>query len=193
MHPHWYSASPETQRRLISLFIHSLNPNNAITTLSPTSASHTSVFESEVNYTHSPHDVAAVLRWGLRHLELSGGCFGKEQSWYRTFAEAERKSEYPPKAYSETLNPLIPPAHLELLDVTLDLFSSLAAHSEKNSTSASKLTKAFGLWLLAAQRVDDKDDWPKFYARWQSTGRIMEHLFLARIRYAIAYLIEALF
>ncbi|KAF5353537.1 hypothetical protein D9756_007832 [Leucocoprinus leucothites] len=182
MHPHWYSASPDVQRRLISLFIHSLNSNNAITTLSAASSSPTSIFESEINYTRSPHDVAAVLRWGLRHLELEGKKFGKDESWYKTFAEAERSSEYPPKSYSEKLTPLIPPAHLELLNTTLDLFSSLAAHAEKNSTSASKLTRAFGFWLLAAQRVGENDDWPKFYARWQDNGRILEHLFLARIR-----------
>ncbi|KXN85933.1 hypothetical protein AN958_10694 [Leucoagaricus sp. SymC.cos] len=152
MHPHWYSASPEVQRRLISLFIRSLNPNNAINTLSPTSSSPISLFESEINYTRSPHDVAAVLRWGLRHLELDGKKFGKEDSWYRNFASAERSSDYPPKAYSEKLS-------------TLDLFSSLAAHAEKNT-----------------QHVGENDDWPKFYARWKDSGRILEHLFLARIR-----------
>lgn len=182
MHPHWYSASPDIQRKLISLFIHSLNPKNAITTLSPSSSSPTSVFESEINYTRSPHDVAAVLRWGLRHLELDGSSFGREESWYKTFAEAERNSDYLPKAYSEKLPPLVPPAHLELLNATLDLFSSLAAHAEKNSTSGSKLTKTFGLWLLAARRVEESDDWSKFYARWKEAGRMLEHLLLAKIR-----------
>ncbi|KAF9447390.1 hypothetical protein P691DRAFT_124792 [Macrolepiota fuliginosa MF-IS2] len=181
MHPHWYSASPDIQHRLISLFIHSLNLKTPITALSSPS-SPSSIFGTEIDYTLSPHDVAAVLRWGLRHLELDGGSFGKEESWYKAFAEAERSSEYPPKAYSEKLAPLVPPAHLELLNATLDLFSSLAAHAEKNSTSGSKLSRAFGLWLLAAQRVEENDDWPKFYARWKQTGRIMEHLFLARIR-----------
>ena len=183
MHPHWYSSSPDVQRRLISLFIHSLNPNNAITILPPSLSSSSSLFESEINYTRSPHDVAAVLRWGLRHLELNGEKFGNDQLWYKTFSEAERSSEYLAGSYSTDLAPLIPPEHLELLNVILDLFSSLAAHAERNGTSASKLTRAFGFWLLAASRVGgDDDDWPKFYARWQDNGRILEHLFLARIR-----------
>jgi hypothetical protein len=181
MHPRWHSASPDVQRRLISLFIHSLNPNNTITTLAPTSSSPSSIFKSEITYT-APHDVAAVLRWGLRHLELEGKKFGKDESWYKIFAEAEKKAEYPPKAYSEDLTPFVPTAHLELLNATLDLFSSLAAHAESNSTSGSKLTRAFGMWLMTAQRVSEAEDWSKFYNRWQDNGRILEHLFLARIR-----------
>jgi len=182
MHPHWYSASPDVQRRLISLFIHSLNPNNAITILPPSLSSSSSLFESEIKYTRSPHDVAAVLRWGLRHLELNGENFGKNEHWYRNFSEAERNSEYLPGSYSKDLASLIPPDHLELLNAILDLFSSLAAHAERNSTSASKLTRVFGFWLLAAPRIGEDVDWSKLYARWQEHGRILEHLFLARIR-----------
>lgn len=184
MHPYWHSASPETQHRLISLFIRSLNDNSP---RSSADSSSFSLFESEINYTLSPHDVAAVLRWGLRHLELGPGGFGNEKTWYLTFAEAERKAGYPPQTYSETLTPLIPTSHLELLDATLDLFSSLAAHSEENSTSASKLTRAFGYWLLIAQRDRERDEWANFYDRWQSSGRVLEHLFLARIRYVISW------
>jgi hypothetical protein len=182
MHPHWHSASPETQHRLISLFIRSLNTNSP---QSSADSSSFSLFESEIDYTLSPHDVAAVLRWGLRRLELGPDGFGKEKTWYRTFAELERKAGYPPQTYSETLTPLIPATHLELLDATLDLFSSLAAHSEENSTSASKLTRAFGFWLLIAQRGRERDNWANFYDSWQSSGKILEHVFLARIRYAI--------
>jgi hypothetical protein len=72
--------------------------------------------------------------------------------------------------------------HLQLLTATLEIFSSLAAHAEVNGTSGSKLCKLFGLWLLTAHRVEDKDDWKTFYARWERTGRMLEHLFLSRIR-----------
>ncbi|TFY82841.1 hypothetical protein EWM64_g1173 [Hericium alpestre] len=96
MHPHWYSASPDVQRKLISLYIHSLAPNSPPTTLSPNSAVSDSAFQSELAYVRSPHDVAAVLRWGLRHLQLDGDAFGKdtaesaEWAWYTAFAGAER-------------------------------------------------------------------------------------------------------
>ncbi|KAF6746226.1 hypothetical protein DFP72DRAFT_923456 [Ephemerocybe angulata] len=168
MNPHWYSASPEVQRRLISLFLHSL------TTKSPYSS-----FDSEINATKSPHDVAAVLRWALRHLQLQGEL---KEDWYQTFFDEERKAEYPPKAFSDTLSPLIPSEHLDLLKEVLEIFSQLAAHAETNSTSGSKLSKIYGLWLLNTHRVETKDDWRSFYARWEVAGRQLEHVFFARIR-----------
>ncbi|KIJ18361.1 hypothetical protein PAXINDRAFT_9438 [Paxillus involutus ATCC 200175] len=185
MHPHWFSSSPDIQRKLISLFIHSLTPKTRITTLSPTLASPTSAFENEISYTRSPHDVAAVLRWGLRHLKLENGHFGRdstEWAWYKTFFDAERGASYPPKAFTELLLPQLPTAHIELLTTTLDVIASLASHAETNSISGSKLSKFLGLWLLTATRSEQSDDWTKFYARWERAGRILEHLFLSRLR-----------
>ncbi|KAF5329545.1 hypothetical protein D9619_009366 [Psilocybe cf. subviscida] len=175
MHPHWYSSSPDTQRKLISQFLHSQSIKNANDTI-------TTTFDSAIESTRSMHDIAAVLRWGLRHLQLDGDSFGTDAGWYKTFLDAEAAAQYPPKAFSEKLAPMIPLAHLELLTTTLELFSSLAAHSEANSTSGSKLAKLFGIWLLTARQIEDKDDWFSFYARWERTGRQLEHLFLARIR-----------
>ncbi|KIK98383.1 hypothetical protein PAXRUDRAFT_823936 [Paxillus rubicundulus Ve08.2h10] len=185
MHPHWFSSSPDIQRKLTSLFIHSLTPKTRITTLSPTLASPTSTFENEISYTRSPHDVAAVLRWGLRHLKLENGHFGRdstEWAWYEAFFDAERGASYPPKAFTELLLPQLPTAHIELLTTTLDAITSLASHAETNSISGSKLSKFLGLWLLTATRSEQSDDWTKFYARWERAGRILEHLFLSRLR-----------
>ena len=168
---------------MISHFIYLSNPENATSTsalASPTSP--LSAFEGEVNDTLSPHDIAAILRWGLRHVQIEGDSFGTNETWYTTFLESERTAGYPPKAFSDKLAPLLPTAHLQLLTATLEIFSSLAAHAEVNGTSGSKLCKLFGLWLLTARRVEDNDDWKTFYARWERTGRMLEHLFLSRIR-----------
>lgn len=181
MHPHWFSASPTVQRKLISLFIHSLTPHGRVTTLPPP----TPAFENELHYTRSPRDVAAVLRWGLRHLTLENDQFGKggtEWAWYTTFFQAERNASYPHKAFSELLLPHLPASHVKLLTATLALISSLAAHAEANSISGSKLSKFLGIWLLVATRADASEDWNQFYARWERAGRILEHLFLARLR-----------
>ncbi|KAK0218977.1 hypothetical protein IW262DRAFT_1298085 [Armillaria fumosa] len=186
MHPHWYSADPQVQKRLISLFIRSLAPKSPITTLSPTLSSPTSAFESEIISTRSPHDVAAVLRWGLRHLQLEGNSFGKDQAWYKNFFNAESSSQYPLTAFEDGLIPQLPPAHLELLTATLDLFSSLAAHAEANSTSGSKVSKLLGLWLLDVARTEPSDTWSSFYARWERAGRMLEHIFLSNIRREMA-------
>ncbi|KAG2112605.1 uncharacterized protein F5147DRAFT_771146 [Suillus discolor] len=187
MHPHWHSASPDIQRKLISLFIHSLAPKSRITVMSPTPAAPTSAFEAELEYTRSPHDVAAILRWGLRHLVLENNTFGKDVSapewaWYKSFFDAEKGASYPPKSFTELLLPKLPPVHIELLLATIDIISALASHAEANSISGSKLSKFLGLWLLTATRTEQTDNWTTFYARWERAGRILEHLFLARIR-----------
>jgi hypothetical protein len=184
MHPHWYSSSPDVQRRLISLFIQSLNSRTPTTTTSPSSATPVSAFETELNFTHSPHDVAAVLRWGLRHFKLDTpfGRGSSEWGWYRAFFGAERSTSYPPNAFKEHLTPQIPKDHFDLLNSILEVISFLASHSEANGISGSKLSKLFGLWLLSTQRSTKKDDWTTFYLRWERAGRILEHLFLARIR-----------
>ncbi|OSD03794.1 hypothetical protein PYCCODRAFT_1444346 [Trametes coccinea BRFM310] len=185
MHPFWYSASPEVQRKLISLFILSLGPKSPITTLSPSPTAALSTFDTELEYTRSPHDIAAVLRWALRHLRLEGESFGRSEGqwkWYQTFAETERASSYPMNAFSDALVPQLPPSHLQLLIATLDIVSSLAAHSEHNGISGSKLSKFFGLWLLTTKRSEQDDDWSSFYSRWERAGRILEHIFLAHIR-----------
>ncbi|KAG2135354.1 uncharacterized protein EDB93DRAFT_1254271 [Suillus bovinus] len=184
MHPHWHSASPDIQRKLISLFIHSLAPKSR---MSPTPAAAASAFDAELEYTRSPHDVAAVLRWGLRHLVLENNSFGKDVSapewaWYKSFFDAEKGASYPPKSFTELLLPKLPPVHIELLLATIDIISALASHAEANSISGSKLSKVLGLWLLTATRTEQTDNWTTFYARWERAGRILEHLFLARIR-----------
>lgn len=184
MHPHWYSASPDVQRKLISLFILSLTPRSPITTLSPTPTS-PAMFNTELEYTRSPHDIAAVLRWALRHVRLEGDSFGGtpgQWDWYSTFLDTERARSYPPSAFSEFLK--LPPAHHQLLVATLEIVSSLAAHSEHNGISGSKLSKSFGLWLLTTKRAEEGEDWAAFYARWERAGRVLEHLFLAYIRCA---------
>ena len=183
MHPHWHSATLEVQHRLISLYLLSLAPNSAASPTSPTST-----FQSELRYTHSPHDVAAVLRWGLRHLKLDGASFGKESgdwTWYNTFVSAERTSSFPSDAFTKHLVPQLPTAHTELLLATLDVISSLSAHGEANGCSGSRLSKFFGLWLLTAEPPREGDDWYTFYDRWERAGRILEHLFLVRIRFAL--------
>ena len=44
--------------------------------------------------------------------------------------------------------------------------------------------KFLGLWLLTVERSQGGDDWRSFYERWEVAGRQLEHIFLARIRYA---------
>jgi hypothetical protein len=166
MRPNWHAASPTTQAKLLTGFV-SENEN----------------WKVDINHA-SPHDVASVLRWSLRHLQLPPQGFGNSEAWYSDFFTAEKKSGYQPKAYSEALVPLLPETNAKLLAVILDLASSLAAHSEANGISGSKFSRLVGFWLLASNRVGKNETWATFYQRWDETGRMLEHLFLARIRYA---------
>ncbi|KAI0298969.1 hypothetical protein B0F90DRAFT_1729691 [Multifurca ochricompacta] len=178
-------SSSMVQHRLISLYLLSLASKSPTTTTLPTSPDSPAAFESELHYTCSPYDVAAVLRWGLRHLKLDGTSFGKgsgDWTWYNTFAEAERTNSYPLDAFSKSLIPQLPAIHSELLLAILDIISSLSARCEANGSSGSKLSKFFGLWLLTVEHSPEGDDWNAFYDRWDRAGRILEHLFLARIR-----------
>lgn len=198
------------------MFILSLVPNSPTNTVSsPSTPSPTSdalsAFQSELSYARSPHDVAAVLRWGLRHLKLEGNSFGRppantasptsppsptspstnsqditvtddEFSWYTSFSSAERSTGYPITAFSQSLVPLLPEVHAELLVALLDVISSLAAHGEANGSSGGRLSMIMGLWLVAACRSESRDGWVSFYERWEKAGRVLEHMFLARIR-----------
>lgn len=185
MRPYWHSASPQLQRKLISLFILSL-AHSPDSTLAPTT-SPLAAFNSELEYTRSVHDIAAVFRWALRHLELKGTSFGSspssdEWSWYRNFYETERKSDHDPRVFTSGLVPELPPTHTTLLLQLFDIISSLAAHAEANGYSGSKLTKYFGFWLLTARRAAETEDWNSFYSRWEVSGRMLEHLFLSWLR-----------
>ena len=186
MRPHWHSASPQLQHKLISIFILSLAQQSPETTLAPTTTA-SAAFHSELEYTRSVHDIAAVFRWALRHLEIDGASFGSsstsdEWSWYHNFSEAERESSYDPRAFTTKLIPEIPSTHAALLIPTLDIISSLAAHAEANGYSGSKLAKYFGFWLLTARRAGGTEDWGSFYTRWEVSGRMLEHLFLSWLR-----------
>ena len=186
MRPHWHSASPQLQRKLISLFIFSLAQKSPETTLAP-STSASAAFNSELEYTRSVHDIAAVFRWALRHLKIEGASFGSspssdEWSWYHNFCESERESAYDPRVFTTKLVPEISPTHATLLIPTLDVISSLAAHAEANGYSGSKLSKYFGFWLLSARRAAGTEDWSSFYTRWEVSGRMLEHLFLSWLR-----------
>ena len=108
MHPHWYSASPDTQRKLISLFILSLSPTSPTRTPGSTE----SPFESELRYTRSPYDVASLLRWGLRHYQPSPDAlnFGLKPDWYQVFtADPARREGYPDVGRALAVEPMTCP------------------------------------------------------------------------------------
>lgn len=182
-HPHWLSASRSSQRELISRFVASLQ--------SPSTSTQES-FKTSLSLAE-PTDVAAVLKWGLRHLKLENSTFGSTSSssndgweWYLKFAEAERVSDYPADAYSSKLLPLLPSRHTALLKHLLDLLSSVAAHAQGNGMFNTKLCKDLAWWAISSRKWDGtnagQDAWTNFYLAWDRSSRILEHIMLAYLR-----------
>lgn len=139
--PHWHSASQDQQRKLITLFLQSIA--NA-SSLPPPPGPSLEKFEVHLQLA-SPHDVADVLKWGLRHLQLENNSFPTatshdEWAWYKSFAQAERTAGFPPDAYTNLLLPLLPSVHQQLLSTFLDIATSVTAHAEANGVSGERVT-----------------------------------------------------
>lgn len=187
-HPHWLSASADSQRDLISRYIYTLSRN------SPKAQQK---FQSALGDAQ-PTDVAAVLKWGLRHLVIEDGTFGKKSAagndgwgWYIQFVESERKASFPTDAFSKQLIPLLPSVHATLLTDLLGLFSSVAAHAQANGMFNTKLCKTLAWWIVSSRKWDhtDSDAWKSFYEAWDRSARILEHIMLAYLRFVKSLLL----
>ena len=137
------------------------------------------------------------MKWALRHLKLESGCFGEvdgenQWRWYQRFAQTEKESNYAPDVFSKSLLPALPPDHADLLRAVLDLTSSVASHADSNAMSGSKLSKVLGWWLLSTRDVpSDHSEWTKFYAEWETSARVLEHLFFAFLRWVVEHRVFA--
>ncbi|KAG8808858.1 hypothetical protein FRC18_004823, partial [Serendipita sp. 400] len=181
----WYAQSAEKQRRLLVAFLQTLSGDSAATRddVEPKPNPAVETFDAYLA-SASPHDIAEVLKWALRHFKLQGSSFGNstdEYGWYKTFAESEKSAEYPPEAYSTILPPLLPSEHQQLLDTLFNFASSLACYAEINGVSGSKFTRLIGWWLLSERR-EPSQGLISFIQEWETAARILEHLFLAYIR-----------
>lgn len=116
----------------------------------------------------------------MRHSFNPDVHYGGSTGWYTSFAEAERAAGYPEDAFSTNLH--LSKEHREVLMAVLDITASIAARAEANGISGSKLTKLLGMWLLEDMRAREVLEWVPFYEQWERAGRVLEHLFLAKIR-----------
>ncbi len=140
--------------------------------------------DKELRYA-APHDVVAVMKWGLRHLRLRCADFDSKDAdeWYDGFAAAERAAAYPARAIADLLHPKLPIATAELLSETLDLMASVAAHSSTNHMPAAQICKVLGFWLFG--RIGVAHPPPTVDELVDAVNRaagVAEHLLLAHIR-----------
>ncbi len=176
-HPHWLSASPGSQRKLIARFILALKSKNFAR------------FEADLRDA-SPQDVATVLKWGLRHFTIEKNSFGigngtnpgeDQWAWYHGFAEKERVASFPMNSFSSVLLPLLPNSHAVLLKNLMELFASIAAHADGNGMFNTKLSKVLSWWIIS-NRTWAGTGFGSFYVEWDRAARILEHVFLAYVR-----------
>ncbi|GAC76288.1 hypothetical protein PANT_20c00043 [Moesziomyces antarcticus T-34] len=140
--------------------------------------------DKELRYA-APHDVVAVMKWGLRHLRLRCADFDSKDAdeWYDGFAAAERAAAYPARAIADLLHPKLPIATAELLSEMLDLMASVAAHSSTNHMPAAQICKVLGFWLFG--RIGVAHPPPTVDELVDAVNRaagVAEHLLLAHIR-----------
>ena len=162
-HPHWLSASSSSQARLISAF------------LSP--ASNTERFTADLE-SSGPHDVAAVFKWGLRHTSPAPD---PSLAWYSAFATAERNASFPHNAFGSIALPNAP-----LIKALLDLCASVASHADGNGFFNTRLAKALAWWIVGQQAQVHgaaHESWDAFYGEWDKAARVLEHVFLAYLRF----------
>lgn len=139
------------------------------------------LFVKELAYA-GVNDVAELIKWAYRHLQWGSQAF--PVSWYTTFVDSERDSQYPLDAYTKLLLPMLSADARQLLEETFGLLSTVVAHHVANTMSAERMCKTFGLWLFkgADAGVNTAKDFQTFVRQWMRCTRQMEHLFLAYLR-----------
>lgn len=131
------------------------------------------------------HNVVALFKWGLRRLtlRLSDLHATEQYSWYDTFALKEKEQNYPVRAFSQILLPLLSNDAAKLLQIVLDLMSTLAAHHISNAMPAWRICRSLGYWLFGRVGIHHEPlDFKEAYAAWEKASKVTEHLFLVMIR-----------
>ena len=176
-HPHWLSASPGRQCKLITQFLLALKSNNFAR------------FEADL-WDAGPQDVAPVLKWGLQHLTIEKNSFRirnrthpteDQWAWYNAFAEKECVASFPMDSFSSVLLPLLPNSHAVLLKNLMELFTSIASHTDGNGMFNTKLSKVLSWWIIS-NCTWAGTGFGSFYVEWDHAARILEHVFLVYVR-----------
>lgn len=163
-------------------------------------------FSAETRFA-DPHDLAAVIKWGLARLgrvypvpvpsaEHTGGprrAGGDgahddtvlvhqrgflESDVYQTWAAQERQAGYPKEAFSAFLDGL-PSSSAALLVAVLSLLSSTTSYSLKNGMTPSRLARLLGPLIFG---LPEDENFDKTYDVYVRASNATEHLLLAYIR-----------
>lgn len=182
--PHCLPSSTDIQQTLLVLFLRHRRPEllpqptepALRSSLAPAPPSADYLFTTELRYTTaSAHDLAAVVRYALRHRAPSAGA----SDWYTSLAVWEWERGYEPTAWAQLAGmdaPLV-----AMLASVCEVLSGLAACVGTTGVGAGKLARIVGFWTLrdGREKVDTLEDLLKVVER---LGQRMEHLLLTYIR-----------
>lgn len=181
--PHGVPSSLKAQQTLLVLFLRLRQPSlfppppptSSLTLTPPTPAY---LFETELKYISSVHDLASCVRFAICHLVPH-----KERAeWYASFAMWEVERAFEPNVWVQMggMNESV----LKLMSVVEELLMGAAARIDKTGVGAAGLSKLVGFWLLrdgteANEGGGEVIDLVRVFER---LGRKMEHATLAYIR-----------
>ncbi|BGO95255.1 hypothetical protein NBRC10512_002595 [Rhodotorula toruloides] len=143
-------------------------------------------FKEELRYANV-HDVAAVLRWGLRHFSSSPSFSGSPTpsvDWYTSFLRRSSSfsPSHPPHSFSAFLLPSLPPASQALLLSTLTLLQAVAANAQHNAMTARRLCRSFGIYLFGMSPSSGSSSFDDLYNAWREAGDALEGCLKAFLR-----------
>jgi hypothetical protein len=145
--------------------------------------------ESCISDTLQPADLAECLKYILRRLNPPASSSGSstdtplKPELYKAFTKAERDADHPLDAYDKLFIPRVPEGMRALLDEVFDLCAAVAAHSDNNGLSGSKLVGLIAWWIWGCARAGCPIlSWDELYGEWSNAWKRVEHLFLAWIR-----------
>ncbi|UZJ55371.1 hypothetical protein CBS101457_004691 [Exobasidium rhododendri] len=195
--PFRLSESLEQQERLIELFLLYSDPKQYenVFFISDSSSSAMlrdtmgkvnaeSEFKAKLSYAKIS-DVVALLKWGLRRLQLQRVDVGSvdQLSWYDDFVQREKAANYPLRAYTELFLPAIPEQTRPLFTTVLELMSTISAHHIANAMSASRICKSLGYWFIGRIGLETyPHNLNSVVQSWERCNKVMEHLLMAYVR-----------
>ncbi|OAV98963.1 hypothetical protein PTTG_02473 [Puccinia triticina 1-1 BBBD Race 1] len=129
---------------------------------------------------HSPHNLAALLKWILcRYVNGRGGHGFLQWEQYASWRESEKAFGYPPRFLSTHLVAHMSAPAASLLTCLLDLFASASVRADLTGMTVHKCGALFGAYIFG---LEDDKPFEQTYSHWLRQAHATEHLILAHMR-----------
>ncbi|GAA5875808.1 hypothetical protein JCM3774_006461 [Rhodotorula dairenensis] len=204
--PYRASESPTQFRKLALLFLDYVAEFDARAAASKTTPSRGTdasksvllhAYRQELRFANV-HDVVAVLKWGLRHIDFGRMTFSGSRipslEWYSSFVRRSSSASppHPPHAFSQYLLPSLPPQSQKLLLSLLNTIQPVAAYAQQNAMPAHRLCYLLGAYLFGlatppspsstSPADSNRIEWEEYARTWSESGRALEGCLKAYLR-----------